>query len=447
MHYSVLTRRAFLAAGLFTAAGFSMSQSSNKKLRVGVAEISITPSWSTTMWGYDNIIRNTDGVLDDIYAKLFLFETDKRFLLIMLDIGAIGFSMTRRIIRRLRYAIDIEPDAVAIQCTHNHSAPAVLEIPTTPADKKYQQFLSDCLAVAAEEAEKNLTECTVDYARTDSYIGLNRRVARRENTWDKDSGPIESSLHVLLFQRPTGKNIGAIVNYPTHPVCMRHYNTKISADFPGILYKDLGTTLQCPVAYLQGCCGDMIPKVFGGVKERDEYGHKLADEARRALTNTIRVSGNSIDYRAERVIMTFHAPYTLDEFRTQYPEYVQRSHWIREWAKGYLRYLEDGGDIRSHKDTLVQALRIGDVTITFLPGEILHLTSLMIRKQFPEQKLITAAYTNDLSVGYLPPADEFPKGKYEVTDSWKYYGTLQTTPDLEKRVRKTSIELIQEVIL
>lgn len=30
--------------------------------------------------------------------------------------------------------------------------------------------------------------------------------------------------------------------------------------------------------YLQACSGDVIPKVFGGVKEINEFGKKIAEE-------------------------------------------------------------------------------------------------------------------------------------------------------------------------
>jgi hypothetical protein len=93
----------------------------------------------------------------------------------------------------------------------------------------------------------------------------------------------------------------------------------------------------------------------------------------------------------------------------------------------------------------VQALSIGDLSIAFLPGEILHLTSVLIRKEFPGRKLIVAGYTNDTSVGYLPHADEFPKGKYEVEDAWKYYDTPRTTPQMEQDVREAAIALLHKL--
>jgi hypothetical protein len=49
-------------------------------------------------------------------------------------------------------------------------------------------------------------------------------------------------------------------------------------------------------------------------------------------------------------------------------------------------------------------------------------------------------------MGYLPHADEFPRGSYEVEDAWKYYDTLRTTPDMEKSVRETTAELLHALV-
>jgi hypothetical protein len=77
-----------------------------------------------------------------------------------------------------------------------------------------------------------------------------------------------------------------------------------------------------------------------------------------------------------------------------------------------------------------------------LPGEVLHLTSLLIRSQCLELKLLVGSYTNDTSAGYLPHAVEFAKGKYEVNLTWQLYGILKTTPD-RADIRETAIELLR----
>ena len=65
----------------------------------------------------------------------------------------------------------------------------------------------------------------------------------------------------LVRPRSRPRAAAADENYPSHPVTLREDNDKISADFPGVLYGELGRTLHCPIMYLQACCGDVIPKI------------------------------------------------------------------------------------------------------------------------------------------------------------------------------------------
>jgi neutral ceramidase len=415
-------------------------------LKVGIAETTITPSWSTQLWGYGGLSRYSTGALSDLFAKAFLFDWGKRFLVITMDLGAIGFPLRRRIGHKISKAIKIDEDAIQLNVTHDHSAPAVIPLGTMPADPRFHDFLEDKLVMLAKAAMQGLAPATLEYGHVDSFIGLNRRVGDRANTWNKDSGPIESTFSVLLVKSPEGKNRGVIVNYPTHPVSLRPDNVKISPDFPGVLYRELGKSVGCPVAYMQGCCGDMIPKVFGTQTEMEEYGKKMAEEAQRALAVAKPVGGSGLDYRSERVLLTFVSPYTLDELHARYAELTQKGGEEEDWAERLLRYLEDGGDMRQSRDTMVQALRLGDLSIAILPGEVLHLTAQLIRKDFPNQNLMIAAYSNDTSTGYLPHADEFPKGGYEVATAWKYYSTLRTTPDMERAIRETSERLLQSLL-
>ncbi|HWB86196.1 MAG TPA: neutral/alkaline non-lysosomal ceramidase N-terminal domain-containing protein [Bryobacteraceae bacterium] len=446
MNSSITRRQAMECCALLLAgARAGMSAATKTALRVGVAETAITPSWPTRLWGYDRSANPTsEGVLDDIYAKAIVFESGKTFLLVVADVGAIGLDLSRRIARRVREATGIPEDAVAIQVTHDHSAPAVLGIPMTAADTRFQQLLEDRIVSIATQAHRGLAPAVLELGQVDSSIGLNRRLGNRVNTWDKDSGPIDKTFSVLLIRQPSGgKYMGAIVNYATHPVTMRDNNNKVSADFPGVLYKRLGSELNCPVMYLQGCCGDVIPKVFGGVKEMESYGTRMADEALRAAAVAKPISGDSIDYQVRHIHLEFVAPYSLSDFQTKASEYATQKTVPREWAKVYLQYLEKGGAMQQAHETMVEAFRIGDLHIALLPGEVLHLTSLLIRSRFPGLKLMVGSYTNDTSTGYLPHAVEFPRGGYEVNTAWELYGILKTTPEMEQSVRETAIELLR----
>jgi neutral ceramidase len=438
---------ALLPASAILPATWGQTESTSlTSLKVGIAEMPITPNWPTPLWGYSGRPPYSSGVLDDIFAKAVLFDCGKRFLIITMDVGAIGFPLYRRIARRIHETTKIDEDAIMIQCTHDHSAPANIDVTGTQADQRFHEMLVSHLTSLAHEAQRNLAPATLSYGQIESHIARNRRFGLGPSTWDKDSGPIESTFSVLLMTSPDGHNRGAIVNYPSHPVCLRPDNNKISADFPGVLYRQLGQSLNCPVIYMQGCCGDMCPKIYGSTREMEEYGRKMAAEAQRALSTAKPLRVNSLDYRSQRVAVTFISPYSLDDLRARYNTFFTGGEEKELWAEHLLRYLEDGGDIHQTRDTLVAALRIGDLALAILPGEILHLTADLIRKQFPDQKLMIAAYSNDTSVGYLPHADEFPKGGYEVDSAWQYYTTLRTTPDMEKDVREAAVAMLHSLV-
>ncbi|HWB83821.1 MAG TPA: neutral/alkaline non-lysosomal ceramidase N-terminal domain-containing protein [Bryobacteraceae bacterium] len=446
-----MTRREWIARSLALLPAARMipgawSQTGSTSLKAGIAETTITPDWPTPLWGYGGRPPFSDGILDDIFAKAILLDCGKRFLIITMDVGAIGFPLYRRIARRIHETIKIDEDAIMIQCTHDHSAPANIDVTGTDADLRFHELLLSKLVYLASETQRNLAPATLSFGQTESHIARNRRVGAKTSTWDRDSGPIESAFSVVLIQSPEGRNRGVIVNYPTHPVTLRDDNNKISADFPGVLYKELGRSLNCPVMYMQGTCGDMIPKIFGTTREMEEYGRKMAEEAQRALAAAKPLSADSLDFRTQRVVVTFVSPYTLDDFRARYATFFKGQEEKELWAEHLLRFLEDGGDVRQSRDTLVAALRIGDLALAILPGEILHLTATLIRQQFPGRKLMIAAYSNDTSVGYLPNADEFPKGGYEVESAWQYYGTFRTTPQMEKDVRETAIGLLHGLV-
>ena len=65
-HY--VTRRTAMLCGAVALLNARLSWAQSVSFRIGVAQTPVTPSWPTTLWGYDNITHYTNGVLDDIFA-------------------------------------------------------------------------------------------------------------------------------------------------------------------------------------------------------------------------------------------------------------------------------------------------------------------------------------------------------------------------------------------
>src|SRR5581483_12014784 len=198
-----LNRRAWMGSALLLS-DIIMSRATGANespggLRAGVAEVSITPSWSTSLWGYDNVTRATRGVRDEIFAKAFLFDWGKQFLVITMDLGAIGLPLRRRIARRIHETIKIDEDAIMMQVTHDHSAPATLDIPSTPADVRFQQLLEDRLVQVATAARHDLAPAALAYGSRESLTAVTGGGGARQNTWKKASGQTDSVRSVLML--------------------------------------------------------------------------------------------------------------------------------------------------------------------------------------------------------------------------------------------------------
>lgn len=68
---------------------------------------------------------------------------------------------------------------------------------------------------------------------------------------------------------------------------------------------------------------------------------------------------------------------------------------------------------KMHLTTEIQALRLGDIYILGLPGEVLVEVGLDIKKKAGLQNLIIAAVSND-TIGYVCHSQAYEQGGYEA---------------------------------
>ena len=88
--------------------------------------------------------------------------------------------------------------------------------------------------------------------------------------------------------------------------------------------------------------------------------------------------------------------------------------------------------------------RLGDIRIAALPGEVFAAIGLAIKQQIGGN-VITMAYSNNGEVGYVPAADQFPLGGYEVEVAPRRYGLFPWSPDIEKYYVSQAVPLLQSL--
>jgi hypothetical protein len=89
-------------------------------------------------------------------------------------------------------------------------------------------------------------------------------------------------------------------------------------------------------------------------------------------------------------------------------------------------------------------LKIGDLTLIALAGEVVTDYALRLKREFGGDVWV-AGYSNDLC-SYIPSARMFKEGGYEVIDSMLYYDLPGPyKPELEERIIGKVHELARRV--
>jgi len=271
-------------------------------LRVGVSSGVITPPVGVPMAGFGARTEVSQGVHDDLHAKILLMESGgRRAALVTLDLVGLGRDEMNRLREAVGKHAGTQPTNVMIGCSHTHSGPSVKPNPMGSLPLKEQQRLIDDwlrglrskLSEIADEASENLTEAKVKFGKgLVTGLSYNRRkpvpegacmlimetgrmkgaVREQYKAWGMPpelieeravpgipTGPIDPELIVLRFEALDGKPIAIVVNFSCHPVTLGPSNLLISADYPGYLRRLVEESEGATLLFTQGASGNVRP--------------------------------------------------------------------------------------------------------------------------------------------------------------------------------------------
>ena len=115
-----------------------------------------------------------------------------------------------------------------------------------------------------------------------------------------------------------------------------------------------------------------------------------------------------------------------------------------DWARDMLSLVRVGVKDQ-HQSFEVQVLRLGDLMLLGLEGEIFVRYQLDLEQRVVGRRLILCGFANGC-IGYVPTADEYPRGGYEVDSAYKVYSSIQMiAPESEALVRQRATALLEEL--
>lgn len=367
----------------------------NNRLQIGTFDIEVTPPVGYDL-AYDPMVNSWDMGLR---AKgIILTGSGKPIVIVAIDWIGLYKDCYDEFRRALAMASGTTSDRVAVHALHQHDAPE------GNLQDDFVLAVIHRLEMAVINSVKNLQPVTdIGFGRAEVYkvasnrrpLGADGKVTATRYTTCKDSalraepeGVIDPMVSLISFWNDDIP-LAVLSFYATHP--QSYYRTGIpNPDFPGIAR--FIRQLEVPGAlhvHFTGAAGNIGAGKYndGSHENRLILAGRLADGMKRAWETTEKypVNTSSIGWYTEPAFLPVD-PSMEKEFSIKNNE-------------GYKIEL--------------QCMMLDKGRILFMPGELFVEYQLGAQKMKPELFVAMAAY-GDYTPGYIPTAEAFPQGGYEI---------------------------------
>jgi hypothetical protein len=452
------------------------------RLRVAAAEFGLTPELNSPTGSrvgalageVASSLKTTIVLLDDRQTRLCLVTTHFG------PTVSINFSKLLR--ESLGKKLGIPTSHVWVFTSHNHSAVSLVSnalsahafqgkvVPPAELLPIGKEFVGQLLSLA-ERLPGQLQPVTVWWAEGhEDRITYNRKGRRADGSTyfmreedrvlvGKDyRGDVDTQAPIVVFKNEAGKTVTALCQFTGHPVTSYHPEKPVVfGDWPQVAADLLADHLapggQLPVAFLQGCAGDVNSKEMfcGGVKRATEFGRMLGGSYIKATTELRPSQRDGLDVAVEMVPVPLAPLPSRDQLTAELAEmdtFLQRAnagdentrscvglnfpraltplyrarlidppHDWNLWALG-LYEKGQADSVSKHLELEIAAIRVGDVGIVGLPCEAFQGIGRLVRRDSPLPINIPCAYAN-VSYGYI--TDSSNTGDREYMSSFYRY--------------------------
>jgi Neutral/alkaline non-lysosomal ceramidase, N-terminal len=437
-------------------------------LLAGASTLDITPEPGLMMGGYGSRTEAAAGTHDPLKGRVLVLSDGTETMAIVISdlLGAPALLVEQ--VRNAASAHGLKPDNVLVAATHTHAGPSVV----------YTRRLNDYLVEAGNrlggciaDAHERLRPALLRVGR----VGLDSISQNRRDP----QGSIQREAEILsVVDADDGSSIATLVNYACHATVLEADNLQWSADFPGAASNFIEQHAGGVALYMQGCCGDINPLwVKHDFDEVGRVGAIVGATVVRAIYEMSPLGGpgqfginlswseeirqdphgelvDDVGLSSERVSVTLRRrplP-TVDELSREIADLERKlesaggDDATRRLLTPRLNQLRMERTVQSYpqlqppeeQTVEVQTMRLGsNCAIVSLPGEFFVATRDSLVETAAIDHLFIAGYANDY-IGYVPPANEFANGGYEV-------GFARFAEDSEEALRTVALNSLRNV--
>jgi len=464
----------------------------DEELRIGVAEVEITPPLGFPMAGYYHE-RLAVGTTDPLKAKAIVLRgNNQAAAFVVADLTGIARDLFLEVRQAASEKTGIPAGHIVVSATHSHTAPSYYRnlydlLGKETASEKTASYSANLInnivnAIVKADAAASPAVLQAGSAQQVFPVSFNRRFVMRDGsvkTWQslsnpnviRAAGPIDPEIGLVLIKSSDGKTARALLsNFALHlDTVAASKKLTWSADFPYFIERAMRNKL-----------GDQLISVFG----TGTCGDINHSDPTRKTRNTTEIIGTSlaktIDAAVPKLEPVKSQNFQVKSATVRLPLQVIRKHEI-EKATHLLDLVKKGEKINffdhvaackllmlDHYENSpsqvvtsdylnwglsksfagvgeslpveVTTMTIGsDIAIVFLPGEVFVNLGLVIKQASPFKTTLIIELSNCVETIYIPTRAAYVGGSYEVTNS-----TVQ--PGSGELLVETALKLLQESV-
>ena len=216
-------------------------------MKIGTARVDITPPLGCLMDGFESRTTGATGIHDPLHARVLVAEgaDGTTVALVVAELLQVDQGVQDLVAGQVLRSTGIPRERLQLVGTHTHSGP--IAAPGTPVER----MIADRIASAVAEAHSSRQEASMAVGvGTVTGIGANRRPS---------GGPVDDRVTVVRFDDEAGQPLATLMNYGCHPTTLGPNNTLYSADYPGVLCRELEQAIGGLVVFTTGPQGDVNP--------------------------------------------------------------------------------------------------------------------------------------------------------------------------------------------
>ena len=416
-------------------------------LHFGAAAADITPPVGIAMGGYWGRRSGATHIRDRLRAKaLVCGRGTARVALVAVDLVGLDAEVVRAIRERVWSATGIEGAAIMVCASHTHSGPLTFPFRgINRIDRRYLEQVADAVVEVVVAAAGDSRPGRLYYARPEVQLGRNRRP-------QSVRGEVVPYAHVLRFAAERGAE-ATIFSCACHPVVLGRDNHQISGDFPGEAARCIEAATDGRALFVNGACGDINPRIANGsLADVERLGQELGRAVLEGRAAAAPLDVSALGWARERLDLPLRPLPPRWRAEAEKLKWGLRARLARgsevakaqlEWAAARCKWGRAGAGCARVQPFEMQALAFGELVLLGVEGELFARYQLDL--EAAHGPAVLCGFANGC-IGYVPTADEYARGGYEIDQAYKFYPTVQMiAPASESLIRQRAAALIAKV--